>query len=495
MVKVFYILLVLSLLPFGMAQSDFSKVDQYIQTQMARNGIPGVSIALTQGTEVVYLKSYGMADAGRTLRPDTPMYIGSTSKSFTALAIMQLVEQGKVELDAPVQRYIPWFTLADQAAARTITVRHLLSHTSGLSDLQYVEIGRVPDNASIEEGVRDLRVARPVDPVGSKFHYFNPGYATLGLIVEKVSGIPYAEYIQQNILRPLGMTQTHFDLESAQRAGLAHGHSLMFGFPVQRHQAFRRYALPDGFIISTSSDLAHYLIALNNGGVYQGQRLLSPAGMRSLFTAYPPAPFYAKGWMLGQHQGLKLIHHGGANEYFKHEFLMLPERGLGLSMLVNQGYLPSAFFVYNPMALGVLDVLLGQQPADIPAGLSMRQFGWIVLAVLLLQLTFIGWQFSRLSRWSKWAAGVSPFRRFFDIAVNFLVVPLIAAGIYFYMREFMGRGFSLWQSFDGVPDAVLLLLVGFVADYVQGFYKLALISLNPRRKTQGSYSSSAKTSS
>jgi CubicO group peptidase (beta-lactamase class C family) len=462
-------ILAIALAGVASAQFDFTKVDDYIQTQMARNGIPGVSIAITQGTKVVYLKSYGMADARRTLRPDTPMYIGSTSNSFTALAVMQLVEQGKLELDAPVQRYVPWFTLADEAAARAITVRHLLNHTSGLSDLQYVEIGRLSDTASIEEGVRDLRAARPVDPVGTKFHYFNPGYATLGLIVEKVSGLPYTKYIQQNILQPLGMTQTYLDLESAQRAGLAHGHSLMFGFPVQRNQPFRQYALPDGFIISTSSDLAHYLIALGNGGVYQGKHILSQAGMRSLFTGYPPAPFYAKGWMIGQHRGLKLIHHGGANEFFKHEFLMLPERGIGLSVLVNQGYLPSAFFVYNPMAVGILD--------------------------MLLQLTFIGWQFSRLPTWQKWAARVSPVRRFINIALNFLLVPLIAVGIYFYMREFMGRGFALVQSFDGVPDAVLLLVIGFITDYIQGFYKLAVwIRLGQKKPTEGSYGSTAQTS-
>ena len=478
------------------AQFNFATVDDYIQTQMGRNGIPGVSIAITQGSKVVYLKSYGQADSSRALTPDTPMYIGSTSKSFTALAIMQLVERGKVELDAPVQRYIPWFTLADEAAARAITVRHLLGHTSGLSDLQYVEIGRVPDTASIEDGVRDLRVARPVDPVGSAFHYFNPGYATLGLIVEKVSGMPYAEYIQQHILQPLGMTRTYLDLESAQRAGLAHGHSLMFGVPVERHQAFRQYALPDGYIISTSNDLAHFLIALNNDGVYAGKRLLSSVEMRSLFTGYPPAPFYAKGWMIGQHRGLKLIQHGGANEFFKHEFLMLPERGLGLTMLVNQGYLPSAFFVYNQMALGILDVLLGQQPTDVPSGVSMRQYGWILLALLLVQLTLIGWQFSRLSRWRAWAARVSPMRRGFDMALNFLLVPLIAVGIYFYMREFMGRGFSLWQSFDGVPDAVLLLLIGFAADSIQGLYKLVvLIGLSQRKQSEGGFGSTAQTSS
>lgn len=216
------------------AQFDFAKVDAYIQTQMQRNGIPGVSIAVTQGGQVVYLRGYGTAGRGQPMTPDTPMYIGSTSKSFTALAVLQLLEQGKLDLDAPVQRYLPWFTLADENAARAITLRNLLNHSSGLSDLQYVEVHRVPDTASIEEGVRDLRVARPVDPVGTKFHYFNPGYATLGLIVEKVSGQSYGDYLRQHILAPLEMNRTFTDPAPARQAGLAQGHSLMFGLAVPR---------------------------------------------------------------------------------------------------------------------------------------------------------------------------------------------------------------------------------------------------------------------
>ncbi len=458
----------------ALAQFDFAKVDNYIQTQMSRNGIPGVSIAITQGDQIIYLKGYGTAGRGQPMTSETPMYIGSTSKSFTALAVMQLVEQGKVELDAPVQKYIPWFTLADEEAAKIITLRHLLSHTSGLSDLQYVEIGRLPDSASIEEGVRDLRVARLVDPAGTKFHYFNPGYATLGLIVEKVSGLSYDEYLKRNILEPLGMTRTYTEPETAQRAGLAQGHSLMFGFTVPRTQPFRRYGVPDGYIISTARDMARYLMALNNGGALEGRRVLSAAGMLELFSSNPAAPFYAKGWMVGQYRGLRLIQHGGANEFFKHEAMMLPGRGIGLVMQFNQGYLPSAFYVYNPMALGVLDVLLGEQPANIPVGLplTMRQFGGVLLAVLFVQLSFIAWSFSRLPRWRERARTWSALRRTLDIALNFLITPLIALGIYFFMREFMGRGFSLRQSFDGVPDAVLLLMVGFVADYIQGLYKL-----------------------
>jgi CubicO group peptidase (beta-lactamase class C family) len=486
MVKMIPIIFWVVLIGVAFGQADFAQLDDYIQTQMRRNGIPGVSIAITQGDQVVYAKGYGIAGQGRAMTPDTPMYIGSTSKSFTALAIMQLVEQGKIDLNAPVQTYIPWFTLADQQAASHMTVQHLLGHNSGLSDLQYLEIVHLANSASIEDGVRDLRRARPIAPVGSSFHYFNPGYATLGFIIEQVSGQSYETYIQEHILEPLEMNHTFTDPILAQRNGLAQGYSLMFGFAIPRQQVFRRYGLPAGYIMSTANDMANYLIAMNNHGRFGDARLLSVAGMLALHSPSGPGNFYAKGWMIGQYRGLRLIQHGGATEFFKHEALMLPERGLGLIMMVNQGYLPSAIYVYNPMALGILDLILGFQPQNVPTGLplTMRQIGWILLAVLALQLAFIGWHLSRLGGWLMRTRQWSASRRMVDIALNFLITPLIAVGILYVMRDFMGRGFALRQSFDGIPDAVILLLVGFLADYAQGIGKIWLLTRGTKPRSQ-----------
>src|SRR5262249_42797706 len=112
---------------------DFKVVDDYITARMETSHIPGLSVAIVDGDQIVYLKGYGQADAsGRPVTPQTPFIIGSISKTFTALAAMQLVESGKIELDAPVQRYLPWFRVADPVASARITVGNLLNHTSGL---------------------------------------------------------------------------------------------------------------------------------------------------------------------------------------------------------------------------------------------------------------------------------------------------------------------------------------------------------------------------
>jgi CubicO group peptidase (beta-lactamase class C family) len=112
---------------------DLVAIDKYLEGQMAALRIPGLALGIVQGKQIVHLKGYGVADAsGRLVTPQTPFLLNSISKSFVALAVMQLVEQGKIELDAPVQRYLPWFRVADASASAQITMRHLLNHTSGL---------------------------------------------------------------------------------------------------------------------------------------------------------------------------------------------------------------------------------------------------------------------------------------------------------------------------------------------------------------------------
>src|SRR5438034_6655924 len=138
---------------------DIASIDAYVSAQVQADHIPGVALGLVHNDQIVHLRGFGSADqSGRAVTPHTPFILASLSKSFTALAIMQLVEAGKVELDAPVQRYLPWFRVADEEASGAITVRHLLHHTSGLSTKpgrSYQGNGGTSD-AAREKAVRKL---------------------------------------------------------------------------------------------------------------------------------------------------------------------------------------------------------------------------------------------------------------------------------------------------------------------------------------------------
>jgi CubicO group peptidase (beta-lactamase class C family) len=149
---------------------DLQAVDAYLQALVKANRISGLAVAVVQGDQIIFLRGYGQAGPGRPMTPQTQLYIGSVTKSFTALAVMQLVEQGKLELDAPVQRYLPWFQVADAAASAKITVRHLLNQTSALSELG--DPNPNPFVPTLADEARTLRNVRPTAPVGTKFQYY-----------------------------------------------------------------------------------------------------------------------------------------------------------------------------------------------------------------------------------------------------------------------------------------------------------------------------------
>jgi CubicO group peptidase (beta-lactamase class C family) len=170
---------------------EYAPIERFVQDEMKVQRIPGLALGIVRDDRIAYVRGFGKADdSGRPVTPRTPFIIGSLSKSFTAMAIMQLVDAGKVELGAPVQRYLPWFRVADEDASRVITVRHLLNQTSGLS----TKTGRSfqgngdTSDAALERTVRKLRTVELTAPVGKKHQYSTINYSVLGLIVQAVSG-------------------------------------------------------------------------------------------------------------------------------------------------------------------------------------------------------------------------------------------------------------------------------------------------------------------
>ena len=169
---------------------------------------------------------------GKAPTPQTPFFIGSLTKSFTAVAVMQLVEAGKIELDAPVRRYLPWFRVADDAASARMSVRHLLNQTRlpmlpGMTVLANFDDS--PDAA--ERQARSLSTLRLTRTPGSAFEYSNLNYNLLGLTIESVSGEAYADYIQKHIFTPLDMSHSDTSYATAKQNGLAVGHRYGSPFP------------------------------------------------------------------------------------------------------------------------------------------------------------------------------------------------------------------------------------------------------------------------
>jgi CubicO group peptidase (beta-lactamase class C family) len=448
---------------------QYARLDSFINAHMDKHDIQGIALAVTSGSKVIYLKGYGTAGKGRPMTPQTPMYIGSQSKSFTALAVAQLAEQGLIKLSSPVQAYLPWFQVADPGASRKITVSHLLHHTSGLSDAGFLTI--LPDNATNEEAVRALATAKLTAPVGSKFQYFNLGYSVLAVIIQAASGMSYEEYLQVHILDSLEMARTYTDPLLASQNGLSQGYSRLFGFVIPQPQPHHNFEVSAGYIISTAEDMAKYVIALTNAGEYQGRQLLSPAGFRLLFT---PVQGYGMGWFVEREH----IYHGGANETFKTFVDIYPENDQAFVLLINQGYMLDHYISAVQIRDGVEAILFGRLAPPVREGWSVQLLGWGLLGFVALLSLFHLRNMLALRGWAGRARGWSARRRAWDIALSFLIPTLILVIVFSQVKAFFGDRFNLTfqmlMMFRTLADISVLMVLGTLPDYAQGIAKLVL---------------------
>jgi CubicO group peptidase (beta-lactamase class C family) len=374
---------------------DFAAIDKFVEAEMKAQRIPGLALGIVQGNQIVHLKGFGIADpSGRAVTPQTPFIMGSLSKSFTALAIMQLVEAGKVELDAPVQRYIPWFRVADEAASAKITVRHLLNQTSGLSGKtgkSFQGSGDTSDEA-LERAVRKLSNAQLFAPPGTTHQYSTINYSVLGLIVQNVSGQSFESYIQEHIFDPLEMRYSFTSQTEAQPQGLAAGYYYWFGFPAPADLPYNRSLVPAGFLISSAEDMTHYLIAQLNEGRYDGTTVISPAGMAEMHQpAVPqggPDTFYGMGWFVGPVNGISAFYHDGTTFNFHANMVLLPDNQWGVMVLMNaensMDDLTTRFRMAS-IADGVSSLLVGQQVPPPPSNTIIAVVYAILLGMIIVQ--------------------------------------------------------------------------------------------------------------
>ena len=385
---------------------DFAAIDAYIEAQMKDIRLPGVAIGIIQGDQIVYLKGYGVADpSGRAVTAQTPFSLASLAKPVTALAVMQLVEAGDIELDAPVQRYLPYFRLADEQVSAAITVRHLLNHTSGLSRVTGDE--KFPSQASLdwtpEQRVRELSDNAATHPVGTTFEYSNVNYAILALIVETVSGQSFESYVQENIFNPLEMSQSTYYQLDAIPPDNAVGYPHWFGFPVAKNIPFPRSSNGHGGLIASAEDMTHFMIAQLNEGRYGNVAVLSPAGIAEMHT--PAAregeseSFYGMGWEVETVNGLTNITHNGDYGGF-HADMLLTSDGWGIVMMTNANGIWAAGRP-GGIRTGVISLLRGQEPPPNEGVLFIRVLVLSIMSIVALQIIGMVSSLVRLRQWFR----------------------------------------------------------------------------------------------
>lgn len=341
---------------------DVAELESYLNRLVESGNPPGLSLVVVKDGNIVYNNAFGYADGpgGVKAETDTIYHWWSMTKIPTAIAIMQLREQGKLDLERPVKEYLPWFDVTyPSGTSQSITVRHLLQHTSGLPDTIPAMIGWVHyDDATrdqteiVRKYMSDFNKLK-FEP-GEKAVYSNFNYMVLGAIIEAVSGQSYEAYIIQNILEPLGMSQTSFVYTPSMGEHEAYGTLPVVHFytPLlptlldasvlirQREDKLlwlnRVYidATPSTGLIGPSTDVARFMLAYLNRGSLDGNLLLQPESI-SMLTETPPIDSHGLGWSIGDSGNTHYLEHAGGGPGFAAIMHLYPEQGIGFAVLSN----------------------------------------------------------------------------------------------------------------------------------------------------------------
>ncbi|MGI6344154.1 MAG: serine hydrolase domain-containing protein [Bacillota bacterium] len=361
--------------------------ENYLEQIRQAYQAPGIVVALAEQGEVTYQASFGHRDlaAGLPVDGQTIFGLASVTKSFTALAIMQLAERGLLQPEDPVVRYLPEFGLPTGADAQAVTIHHLLTHTAGfppLPTLNYSITGNtVPDEpeSEDEDGAKDKPENPRVDTMadlldylkngdyemlgqpGEYLSYSNDCYGLLGEIVERVSGEPYQEYVRRHILQPLGMERSVFTVEELQ--ALDNVTELYYRTRDEelKHSSNWQVAPPFvacGWLKSCVDDLIKYAQMYANGGKWGEERLLSAAGverMRQRTLEFTENRRYGYGLVVQDYAGVTLVDHGGSLKGVSSNMGFVPEKGIAAVVLCNTSGVPVAkiYHALINLALGL----------------------------------------------------------------------------------------------------------------------------------------------
>jgi CubicO group peptidase (beta-lactamase class C family) len=324
---------------------DRGELAAFLDGVMAANlrdkHVAGATVAVVKDGALFFAKGYGYSDVSHYAPVDadrTLFRIGSTSKLFTWTSVMQLVEQGKLDLDTDVNKYIDFKIPATYP--QPITLRHIMTHTPG-----FEEDGRdliTDDSAHIEKLGSWLATHIPgrVRPPGTYSSYSNYATALAGYIVQRVSGVPFDDYVDQHILVPLGMTQTssHQPLPARLSGDMSKGYVWAGGsYAPQKYEIVQ--AGPAGSVASSATDMAKFMIAHLNNGEYNGKRILADSTAQRMharaFGHDPRIPGFALGFYEKSSHGLRIIGHGGDTRWFHTDLALIPDEKVGVFVSYN----------------------------------------------------------------------------------------------------------------------------------------------------------------
>jgi len=444
-------------------------VDEFVTNYIERNGLPGASIVVVKGGKFVYEKGYGHDSEGKPITEKSLMRIGSASKSFTAFAVLQLVDEGKIQLDDPVIKYLPEIKL-DDSRWEEVTIRQALSHTSGIPNPTIV-----PPASTLKAGVERINDWKLQSNPGENYYYSNGNYWILALLVEKVSGIEFSQYLKQKVFSPLGMNDSLTTVNTGDFVqGLPKGYVTAYGtaMPWTELEAMNMGA---GSIISTASDMGKWLsMQTNEGKSETGEQLLTKELLEESYSPQLGIKKYGLGWELSSPNVKPArISHSGVETTYQTQQDIIPSSGYAVAVLLNS-FTPTIEHAYE-ISSGIIQLTEGQEP-ELKAPVSKiidLSLGVITLIYLILGIRGV----LRSKKWSD-KRKQHPTWRFILRVIPQLVPTLLIGWLFFIVPMLQNNSSTTIDAFGLYPAAMFLLaivfIIGLVLTFLRIYYRITL---------------------
>lgn len=355
-------------------------VDRFVARSRERLGLPGVAVSIATADSVLLAAGYGRGTStGGPITAHTPFYIGSVTKTLTAALVAQLAADGRIDLDAPIETYLPDFTMRAPFAPRSITIRDLLTHRSGFSQWS----GH--DGRAQREGT--FAHLAPSRAPGVRTEYSSLNFIVLGRVVEAVTGSSFPEHIAASLFQPLGMHDAFAGASDSARAGaVAHGHQSWFGIQIGRAEPDPPlHLIPAGFVAASAIDLARYGGTLIGRGEFANERLLDSSAVAAMIGPLDTAG-RALAWGRSREGGTLMLEHAGNARTMSARVRLLPERGYAIAVAANTNSGPF-FPATGDLMNGIQAILDGESaPVVWPRERLFKGALFIGTALTLVQL-------------------------------------------------------------------------------------------------------------
>lgn len=326
--------------PASQYAKALAEIESKVEARRNELGIPGMSLVIVKDDQIIYLRGLGYKDFEKKIvvTPDTQFAIGSATKAFTALSVLMSADEGKLSLEDSPKKALPYFKMYDPETDKNITIRDLLSHSSGLNR---TDLAMVTGKLNRAELIQVAAQAKPTAKLREKFQYQNIMFTAAGEIVANVQKTSWEKFVPDRIFKPLGMNNSTMSLKDMEKAkDYSLGYTYNFDTKETEKQPFRDIGevAPAGSINSSARDMAQWLRFVLNGGSVEGKRLVSEKGYDEWLKPQMKiagTTSYGFGWFLQDWNGLKVVQHGGNIDGFNSLVAMIPEKKVGFVMLTN----------------------------------------------------------------------------------------------------------------------------------------------------------------